>query len=168
MRLIPIVAFSGAALIAIAIPALAHGPSAKAVPHATLPTSAHGAAATVDAFHAALHRGDTRAAAALLADEALIFEAGGAERSKAEYAAHHLSADAEFSRLASSVVTRRSGNSAGAFAWVASEGRTSGTYKGKALDLLTTETMLLRRTNGGWRIVHIHWSSAEHHGGANR
>ena len=33
-------------------------------------------------------------------------------------------------------------------------------YKGKPLDLSTTETMLLRRTNGGWKIVHVHWSSA--------
>jgi ketosteroid isomerase-like protein len=45
-------------------------------------------------------------------------------------------------------------------AWVASEGRTTGTYKGKELDLLTTETMILRQVGGRWRIVHIHWSSA--------
>ena len=45
-------------------------------------------------------------------------------------------------------------------AWIASEGRTTGTYKGKALDLVTTETMVLRRSGHGWKIVHIHWSSA--------
>ena len=149
-----------AALLALAAPLWAH----EAVPGAgkgvALSASARGAAATVDAFHAALHRGDTRAAAALLADDALIFEAGGAERSKAEYAAHHLPADAEFTRSVSSVVTRRAANSSGTLAWVASEGRTTGTYKAKALDLLTTETMLLRRTGSGWKIVHIHWSSA--------
>ena len=36
----------------------------------------------------------------------------------------------------------------------------AGIYKGKALDEVTTETMLLRRTGAGWKIIHIHWSSA--------
>ena len=154
-----------AALLVAAAPLPAHQPEPKASQTHTLSASARGAAATVDAFHAALHRGDTRAAAALLAEDALIFESGGVERSKAEYAGHHLPADTEFSRLVSSVVIRRAGNSNGILAWIASEGRTTGTYKGKPLDLLTTETMLLRRTNGGWKIVHIHWSSAESHKG---
>lgn len=156
MRLIAI-----AGLLALAAPLSAHDKGVATAQPGALPASLRGAAATVDSFHAALHRGDTRAAAALLADDALIFESGGVERTKAEYSAHHLPADAEFSRLVSSVVTRRTGNSAGNLAWIASEGRTTGTYDGKALDLTTTETMLLRRTNSGWRIVHIHWSSAK-------
>ena len=150
-----------AALFMMAAPLSAHEPAPRAPQTNTLSASARGAAETVDTFHAALHRGDTRAAAALLAEDALIFESGGVERSKAEYAGHHLPADAEFSRLVSSVVNRRAGNSNGSLAWIASEGRTTGTYKGKALDLMTTETMLLRRTSSGWKIVHIHWSSAE-------
>ena len=149
------------AVLVMAAPLSAHEPIQKALQTNALPASARGAAETVDAFHAALRRGDTRAAAALLAEDALIFESGGAERSKAEYAGHHLPADAEFSSLVSSLVNRRAGNSNGNVAWIASEGRSTGTYKGKPLDLLTTETMLLRRTNDGWRIVHIHWSSAK-------
>ena len=150
-----------AALLMTAAPLSAHEPAPKATQTHTLSASEIGAAATVDQFHAALDRGDTRAASALLAENALIFESGGVERTKAEYAAHHLPADAEFSRSVSSIVTRRTGSSIGALAWVASEGRTSGTYKGKPLDLKTTETMLLRRTSDGWKIVHIHWSSAK-------
>jgi ketosteroid isomerase-like protein len=57
-------------------------------------------------------------------------------------------------------MTRRRGAAAGTIAWIASEGRTTGTYKGKQVDVVTTETMVLRRTGGGWKIVHIHWSSA--------
>ena len=38
----------------------------------------------VDAFHAALDRGDTAAAAGFLSDALLVFEGGGVERSKAE------------------------------------------------------------------------------------
>jgi ketosteroid isomerase-like protein len=118
------------------------------------------AANVVDAFHAALHRGDAAAAASLLAEHALIFESGGAEHDKAEYVAHHLPADAEFSKATSFKVTRRSGNSDGGVAWIASEGKTTGTFKGKAINTATTETMVLRMTRAGWRIVHIHWSSA--------
>lgn len=118
------------------------------------------AAAVVDAFHAALRRGDTTAALSLLANDALIFESGGVERSKAEYSTHHLAADANFSRAVPSRVTRRSGAAAGNTAWIATEARTTGSYKGKQHDLLNTETMVLRRTRGGWKIAHIHWSSA--------
>ena len=60
--------------------------------------SAREAVAVVDAFHAALKRGDTIAAAALLVDDVLIFESGGVERTKAEYAARHLPADAAFAQ----------------------------------------------------------------------
>lgn len=150
-----------AALLLAPIPLVAHERAAAGA--GALSSAAPGAAAAVDAFHAALRRGDTRAAAGLLADDALIFEAGGAERSKAEYAARHLPADAEFSKAVSSAVIRRAGRSDGQAAWVATEGRTTGTYKGKAVDLLTTETMILRRTGSGWRIVHVHWSSQRRH-----
>lgn len=149
-----------AALLIVAAPLSAHERTAKAATAAALPASVRPAAATVDAFHSAVRQGRERAAAALLADDALIFESGGAERSKAEYVAHHLGADIEFERAVSSSLTRRTGRADGASAWIASEGRTTGTYKGKAIDMLTTETMVLRRVGGAWKIVHIHWSSA--------
>lgn len=133
---------------------------AKTVPLAPQSVSEGGAHSTVDAFHAALSRGDAKAAEALLADDALIFEEGGAERSKAEYAARHLPADIAFSQVVASSLTRRSGAAEGALAWVSSEGRMSGTYKGKSIDRATTETMILRRVGSEWKIVHIHWSSA--------
>ena len=154
------IAALGAAVMALSIPASAHEPAAKAAQQTTLPQSARAAAVIVDAFHAALRRGDTRSAAALLADDALIFEEGGAERTKAEYAAHHLPADAEFSKLVTSTVTRRAGGANGTLAWITSEGRMTGIWKGKALDRATTETMVVRRNGGAWKIIHIHWSSA--------
>ena len=140
-----------ATVLAVASPAIAQD---------TVARSAREAVAVVDAFHAALKRGDTIAAAALLADEALIFESGGVERSKAEYAARHLPADAEFAQATSSAVTHRNGRSDGTLAWIASEGRTIGKFRGKAINSVSTETMLLRRSRPGWKIVHIHWSSA--------
>lgn len=117
------------------------------------------AAATVDAFHSALVRGDTAAALALLADDVLILEGGSAERSKAEYAESHLAADAEFSAAVPNVRAHRSARVVGDSAWVASEGRTTGQFNGRPVDSRSAETMILRRDTEGWRITHIHWSS---------
>lgn len=58
-----------------------------------------------------------------------------------------------------SELTRRTGATSGDLAWVASEGRTRGRYKDRDIDRITTETMILRRVGGVWRIVHVHWSS---------
>ena len=153
-------AFAFALAAASAGPAIAHaGAKQTAARHGSLQQSARGAGSVVDAFHAALRRGDLNAALALLAEDALIFESGGVERSKAEYQAEHLPADAEFTRAVPSKLVRRSGRADGNTAWIASEGRVTGTFKGKPLDRVTTETMILRRDRSEWKIVHIHWSS---------
>lgn len=148
-----------ALVLACSTPIAAHvgvNPTSQA---GALQPSARDAAAIVDAFHAALRRGDLSAASALLAADALIFESGSVERTKAEYEAKHLPADAQFSRAVPSTLIRRSGQSDGSTAWIASEGRVTGTFKGKKVDRLTTETMVLRRDRAAWKIVHIHWSS---------
>jgi len=159
MRLIIIAAAS----ICVAGAAIAH--PAKSGEHVVsqsvaVAPSARPAAAVVDAFHAALRRGDTNAAQSYLAENALIYEAGGVERGKQEYASHHLGADAAFAKAVPSTITRRAGEATGNIAWIATEGRTTGTFKDKVVDRVTTETMVLRRNGGVWKIVHIHWSSA--------
>lgn len=115
----------------------------------------------VDAFHTALKASDTEAALALLADDVLIYEGGGAEKSKAEYAAHHLEADMAFLKGVQQSVVAHSAQAHGDVAWVMNQGKTTGTYKDKSIDSASTETMVLRRIDGAWKIVHIHWSSAE-------
>lgn len=117
------------------------------------------AASVVDAFHAALHRSDPAAALRLLADNVIIYEEGEAEQSKAEYAAHHLQADSAFSSKMHEQILRRADGGDDQTAWVATEGRTTGLYKKRAIDRFTTETMVLQRGAGEWKIVHIHWSS---------
>lgn len=155
--------FCSVALTALTLTttATAHGPKAPPPVGAQLAPATVAAAIAVDNFHAALKRDDTTAAAALLADDALIFEGGGVERSKAEYAAHHLAADAAFASATTHKVTKRSGSTVGDFAWIATEGTTTGTYKDRAINSVSTETMVLRRTKGSWQIVHIHWSSGK-------
>lgn len=143
---------------AIAHPDSDHAQRAAKVDNVAL--SARPAAAVVDAFHAALRRGDTKAALSHLTENALIYEAGGAERGRQEYASHHLAADAAFARAVPGKITRRGGEAVGNVAWIATEGRTTGTYKDKAIDRITSETMVMRRQSKTWKIVHIHWSSA--------
>lgn len=124
-----------------------------------LPSEAWEAGEVVDAFHAALARGDAAAAAALLDDSAVIYEEGEAEASKAAYVASHLPADISFLAGMKETVLGRSGWATKDLAWVASRGRMQGSFRDRQVDRETTETMVLRRTAAGWRIVHIHWSS---------
>lgn len=142
-------------------PALAHDPVAKPTAASVddVQAEAVAAASVVDAFHAALENGDTEAALALLAEDVLIFEGGAAERSKAEYAQHHLAADAAFSAAVPTTRSRRMARAIADSAWVASESRTTGQFNGRPVDSTSVETMILRRQADGWRIMHIHWSS---------
>lgn len=112
-------------------------------------------------FHSALAAGDERAVSRLLDSSVLIMEGGNVERSLEEYASHHLKADAKFMRSMKYQLERQSGDSVGDLAWVASEAALEGESKGKRLDLVSTESLVLRRTSAGWRIVHIHWSSRD-------
>jgi ketosteroid isomerase-like protein len=154
-------AFRGAAvamLLALAPPGLAAPPAPAPE---SLPDQARGAAAAVDAFHAALRSGDPQAALALMADDASVFEDGRIERTKAEYALHHAGADAAFSKAVKSKRLSRTGQATADIAVIASESRTRGRFRGEEVDRIMVETMVLRRgSEGGWKIVHIHWSSA--------
>ena len=117
------------------------------------------AVATVEAFHIAMGQGDAAAVADFLLQDAVIYEQGGAESSKAEYVQAHLPGDIAFSQGMTDTVTDRRSSVQGGVSWVLSQGRTTGTFEGKKVDRLTTETMVLKKTKGAWRIAHIHWSS---------
>jgi len=115
---------------------------------------------TVAAFHAALAAGDRDAAARLLSADVVIYEQGSVESSRQEYASEHLGADIEFSRATKRTVVKQAHGGSGATAWVVTEAETRGSFHGKPVAHRSLETMLLSRTGEGWRIVHIHWSSA--------
>lgn len=128
---------------------------------APLPASTLEPIAVVDRFFRALASGDSKSASGLLDSKVLIYESGGAERSRAEYESHHLGADAAFLKTATHRMLSRAGDAIGDLAWIATESRLT-TQGVKAADLVSTETMVLRKTSQGWRIVHIHWSSRPH------
>lgn len=155
----PLALALAATLALAAAPALAHPGEHPRAAALRAPPAPPEAVRAVDAFHAALRRGDAAAALAQLAEDVLIFEAGGAERSRSEYAAAHLAGDAAFAQAVPATLLRRTAGVTGGLAWVASEGRTRGRFKDREVDRLTTETMLLRRDGAAWKIVHVHWSS---------
>jgi len=138
-------------LVAVAIPLNAQSPTASP-------------AEVVTAFHAALHDGKGEAALAFLDSAVIVYESGGVEASRDEYRTHHLGADMQFSAGVTREVTRRHTAMSGDVAWVLTESRTHGTFGEREIDVVGTETMLLRRTAAGWRIVHIHWSSGRARG----
>jgi mono/diheme cytochrome c family protein len=123
-----------------------------------LPPGVLNAAETVDSFQKRLAQGDTNGAAQLLDPAVLIFEGGGAEKSRDEYASHHLKSDAAFMKDVQVRQLSRTGNAVGDFAWVATESELKNTGA-KPVELVSTETMILQRKPEGWRVTHIHWSS---------
>ena len=126
------------------------------------PTAAQGdsaaVAAAVHAFHAALARGDSAAALALLAPGATILECGGVE-SVAEYRAHHLPADIEFARALPAARAPVRVTVRGDVAWATSTSETKGEFRGRPVNSAGAELMVLTRTTDGWRIGAIHWAS---------
>lgn len=114
---------------------------------------------TADAFSAALVAGDEATVKRLLAPDVLIYESGGQESSRDEYAAHHMKADMAFLARSQSQVIERKHGATGELAWVATRTRITGTHKDRPVDLYSTETLVLRRDPEGWRIVHLQWSS---------
>jgi len=133
------------------IEAVAPAASAPAVDSAAV-------AGTVGRYHEALGRGDSTAALALLAPDAVILESGGRE-SVAEYRAHHLPADIEFARGVPETRSPIRVIVRGDAAWATSTTTTKGTFRGRAVDSVGAELMVLTRTADGWRIAAIHWSS---------
>jgi len=113
---------------------------------------------TVAAFHAALEAGETAKALSFMTADVVVYEQGGAERSRAEYENQHLQADADFAKAVHSTRTVKGAHMADGMAWVISESRTTGRYAEADIDRVGMETMILRRVGSDWRIAHIHWS----------
>lgn len=133
----------------------------QAAPAAAInvPAAAKDAVAAVERFSSALAAGRLDDAGAELAPDVLVLESGGAERSAAEYLGGHAKGDAAFLKGVHIQLTRRTAKISGDLVWVASESEMHYSQDGKPVTSLSTETMVLQRLRGAWKIVHIHWSS---------
>ena len=115
-------------------------------------------ATTVAKYHEALAAGDSTAALALLADDAVILETGGVE-TRGEYRSHHLPGDINFAKAIRSQRGPVHVRILGDVAWTTSTSTTQGEMNGRAINSVGAELMVLVRTPGGWKISAIHWSS---------
>ena len=116
-------------------------------------------ASVVETFHEALAQGDRDGALDVLSPGVVIYESGWVEVSRDEYALHHLGSDMEFSAATEREIVSRSEHSDGDTAWVVTESATTGEFRDRAIDLIGVETMILEKSDDGWKIVHVHWSS---------
>jgi len=115
--------------------------------------------AAVKTLHEALSSGNASEVEELLDPNVLILEGGSVQRSRKEYAGHHLPADLRFMKSVGYKLERQSGDTVGDLAWVVSEARLSGNREDKPVDIVSTDTLVLKKSPAGWKIVHIHWSS---------
>jgi ketosteroid isomerase-like protein len=129
-----------------------HGSQAVDVPR-------DGPVFALNSFHAALNSGNEQSVMAALSPDVLIFESGGAERSRAEYANHHMKSDMAFLAQMGHDQISQDASEQGDTAWIVTESRIYGRYKEKDIDIVSTETAVLKRGEDGWKIVHLHWSS---------
>lgn len=112
----------------------------------------------IAAFHEALAAGDSLRALSYLTPDVTILESGGEER-LAEYRSHHLAADIEFAKAVRSASSPVRVTVRGDAAWASSTSTTAGNFRGREINSVGAELMVLARTPNGWRIAAIHWSS---------
>jgi ketosteroid isomerase-like protein len=152
--------FAGVAVMSLIVtqPALAHGSEKHQPAQNSMFTGMDSEAAKVaKAFHHALRNGDEKSARELLANDVLIFEGKGVERSADEYASHHMKSDIKFLNKMSITPLEHHVQSQGLLATSISRAKISGHYKDKDIDIVSAETMLLKKVNGKWKITHLHW-----------
>lgn len=112
----------------------------------------------LEAFHRALREGDGQSALQWLSEDAIILE-GGTAQTVEEYKSHHLGSDMAFlSKMEEELLSRRTLHSDGTMI-IITRTQLTGDYKDTEIDTLSSETAVLARTDAGWRIRHLHWSS---------
>lgn len=125
----------------------------------TAPSDSIAVMRTASRFHDALRSGDTATAKSLLSSDLRVLE-GGEVENRAQYIAHHLAADIEFAKAVRGEQTVVSYVRQGNVAWLVSRSTATGKFNGRDIDSVGAELMILSRTQRGWRIRAVHWSSS--------
>ena len=118
-----------------------------------------GAKAALQAFYAAMGRGDAAGAMALIAPDAVFLESGQLE-TRAQYEMNHLPNDIDFERQVPGrrgpVDVKTEGNTA----WIIQSTDFDGMFEGVPVSFTSRQLAVLTRGDSGWLIRSIHWSSA--------
>ena len=111
------------------------------------------------AFDRILSTGDTTGLNAFLAPDLRVIEAGEVE-TRQEYLLHHLFDDIEFAKAVKQEKTSFHYSCEGSVAWLVSTSTSVGIFRGRDINNVGAELMILSRTAKGWQIRAVHWSSA--------
>lgn len=114
--------------------------------------------AVAESYGRALAAGDSLAALALLHEDVVIYEGGHAE-TREQYRSGHLRSDIAFAAAVPRTTIRDSVLVSGNVALYTSEYTAKGRFRDRDIDSHGTETLVMLRTEDGWKIRHIHWSS---------
>ena len=113
----------------------------------------------VKKFHSALQDGDYELIKNILDPKVVVYEEGVPELSFSEYELYHLKSDMEFAKSTSRrIINARVLEGQNNYA-VLNYGIIKGVFRKKKVNQYFSETMLLKYSNGNWRITHIHWSN---------
>jgi ketosteroid isomerase-like protein len=124
-----------------------------------LPPDEAGVTATLEAFYAAVKKGDGQAAMALIAPDAVFLE-GGRLETRQEYEENHLPADIEFEREVDGKRGPIDVTFEGNVAWAIATTEYEGTFQAEPVNFVSAQLMVLSRdASNAWRIRSIHWSS---------
>jgi ketosteroid isomerase-like protein len=117
-----------------------------------------GVRTALESFYAAMKAGDTAAAMALIAEDA-VFAEGGRLETRAEYEKNHLPADIGFEKEVSGKRGPLKITFKGDAAWVIATTDYDGTFEGAPVSFTSAQLAVLTRESGNWKIRSIHWSS---------
>lgn len=120
--------------------------------------AANDAVQVVDAFMAALVRGELNVARQFMAADAVVIANGHVLGERDDYIDGAAKADAAALRTVHRELLRRNARAGADLAWVLSEKRVRAAATTQGPSEVVVETMLLAKTTAGWKITQIHWS----------
>lgn len=115
-------------------------------------------AKTLNDLETAIVENDSEKAGEILHDDVKILEGGGME-TKSQYLSHHFHSDGKFLSAMNREELSQEISVEGNMAWVTSKTKMTGTYSGRDIDLSSLELAVLKKENGMWRVIALHWSS---------
>ncbi|MFV1883041.1 MAG: nuclear transport factor 2 family protein [Balneola sp.] len=108
-------------------------------------------------FEKAIVENDSKIASSLLHEDVTILEGRGSE-TKEEYLSHHFHSDGKFLSAIERNELSQKINIEGNMAWVSTITSMKGTYSDREIDLTSLELAVLKKENGEWKIIALHWS----------
>lgn len=109
-------------------------------------------------FRMAIMNNEQEKASELLAEDARILESGGIE-TKEEYLSHHFHSDGKFLSAMEREVKSQKVKANENIAWVSTVSHMKGSYNDRDISVNSAELAVLVKTDEGWKISSVHWSS---------